>query len=595
MSEIAIRAVDLTKVYRLYRKPSYKFWDAMGWLPKGGGRYTEHPALNGVSFDIMKGEKVGIIGRNGAGKSTLLKLVTRAIEPTSGQLVVNGDTQALLQIGTGFHPDLTGRDNVVSYLAQLGISGKKAAELIGDIIDFAELEEYIDQPVKSYSTGMAARLMFAASTVIEPSLLVIDEILGVGDAYFARKSFERIRELCDRNDATLLLVSHDIYSSAQICNRIIWVDRGTIRFDGAPKDAINLYEASIKEQEERRLRRKALLSTGRGRIDSARQTAIVEIRAADGGSFAGNLFFYRLGLEADGVTLDLDPEAGRAEAGGYEMALVHEGSNWLAPEEAGRSDGVVLANYGSTFHKGTLRISWPRGRAMPDLVCDLECSADQELRLVVADEADRRFAGATLPLKAGLRTRETMSLDTAALEPLPVGEDAGDVRHGSGAVKITDIDIRDENDRSVRMIDVHQPISVVVGYELRQQAGLAGAEMMIVFRRDKVNDVMHVFSGDLALPGDGAAGQVRAEIGAFPLSRGRYTLTVMVAKAGYYASASPVFFSINADVYDVATDAAELAVTTDLPHFNSTLVAHRGTWSVEAAEDHKSAEFQGFP
>jgi ABC-type polysaccharide/polyol phosphate transport system ATPase subunit len=582
MSEIAIRAVDLAKVYRLYKKPSYKFWDAMGWLPRGGERYTEHPALNGVTFDIMKGEKVGIIGRNGAGKSTLLKLVTRAIEPTSGQLIVNGETQALLQIGTGFHPDLTGRDNVVSYLAQLGIGGRKAAELIEDIIDFAELEEYIDQPVKSYSTGMAARLMFAASTVIEPSLLVIDEILGVGDAYFARKSFERIRELCDRNDATLLLVSHDIYSSAQICNRIIWVDRGTIRFDGEPKDAINLYEASIKEQEERRLRRKALLSTGRGRIDAVRQTAIVEFRSGNGGSFAGNLFFYGLRLDGDGVTLSLDPETGSAEADGYEIALVHEGSNWLSTEEAARHDGVLLANYGSAFHKGTLRLSWPRGKPAPKLVCDLESAADQEIRLIVADEADRRYDGGTLSLKAGRRGTETLGLDISDMPALPVGDDNGNgARHGSGAVRIASIDIRDEHDNSVRMIDIHQPVSVVVGYEVQQRADLGDIEVMIAFRRDKVTDVLHVFGQDLILPEGRQTGRIRAAIGPFPLARGRYTLTVMISKAGYYASASPVFFSINPDVYDVATDAAELAVKTDMPQFNATICAMYGEWSVE--------------
>lgn len=591
MSEIAIRAVDLAKVYRLYRKPSYKFWDAMGWLRQGGDRYTEHPALNGVTFDIMKGEKVGIIGRNGAGKSTLLKLVTRAIEPTSGQLIVNGETQALLQIGTGFHPDLTGRDNVVSYLAQLGISGSKAAGLMQEIIDFAELEEYIDQPVKSYSTGMAARLMFAASTVIEPSLLVIDEILGVGDAYFARKSFERIRELCERNNATLLLVSHDIYSSAQICNRIIWVDRGTIRFDGAPKDAINLYEASIKEQEERRLRRKALLTTGRGRIDAARQTAIVEFRAPDGAAFAGNLFFWRLALEAGGSTVTLDPETGRGEAAGYELALVHEGSNWLSTEEAARTDGVLLANYGSTFHKGTLRVSWPRGGAVPTLVCDMESSAAQPLQLVVADEADRRFAAPQIALGPGARRAMSTRLDTTALEPLPVGEDRTDVRHGSGAVRITGIDIRDDQDRSVRMIDVHQPISITVGYEVRQRSGLGDVEVMVALRRDKVTDVMHAFGEDISLPTGQAQGQIRVDLGPFPMSRGRYTITVMIARAGYYASASPTFFSINPDVYDVATDAAELAVKTDLPQYNTTILAHRGTWSVEPATTPATAEF----
>lgn len=155
MSEIAIEARDLVKVYRLYNKPSDKFLDAFGLLRKST-QFSEHRALDGVTFTIRKGEKVGIIGRNGAGKSTLLKLVTGTIAPTSGTLTCHGETQALLQIGTGFHLDLTGRDNVVSYLAQLGISGARATDLLEDIVAFSEVEEYIDQPVKSYSTGMAA-------------------------------------------------------------------------------------------------------------------------------------------------------------------------------------------------------------------------------------------------------------------------------------------------------------------------------------------------------------------------------------------------------------------------------------------------------
>src|SRR5262249_6339835 len=153
------------------------------------------------------------IGRNGAGKSTFLKLVTRVIEPSSGTLEVAGKVHALLQIGTGFHPDFTGRENVFAFFAQLGITGEDARRRFADVVEFAEIEEYIDQPVKTYSTGMSVRLMFSASTSIEPELLVLDEVLGVGDAYFAHKSFERMRELCEREAATLLLVTHDVYSA----------------------------------------------------------------------------------------------------------------------------------------------------------------------------------------------------------------------------------------------------------------------------------------------------------------------------------------------------------------------------------------------
>ena len=219
MTDVAIRATNLAKIYRLYSKPAYRFLDMFGLLRERPGAFTEHAALDGVNLEIRRGEKVAIIGRNGAGKSTFLKLVTNVIQPTAGTLEVKGDVHALLQIGTGFHPDFTGRQNVYAYLAQLGVTGADADRRCADAIAFAELEEYIDQPVKTYSTGMGMRLMFSTSTAITPDLLVLDEVLGVGDAYFAQKSYDRMRELCDRNGATLLLVTHDIYSAVRMCNR----------------------------------------------------------------------------------------------------------------------------------------------------------------------------------------------------------------------------------------------------------------------------------------------------------------------------------------------------------------------------------------
>jgi len=209
MSDVAIRATGLKKIYRLYAKPAYRFLDMFGMLGDKPGAFTEHSALDGVSVEVRRGEKVAVIGRNGAGKSTFLKLVTKVIQPTAGSLEVRGDVHALLQIGTGFHPDFTGRQNVNAYLAQLGVTGADAGRRCADAIAFAELEEYIDQPVKTYSTGMAMRLMFSASTAISPDLLVLDEVLGVGDAYFAQKSYDRMRELCERNDATLLTSGAD--------------------------------------------------------------------------------------------------------------------------------------------------------------------------------------------------------------------------------------------------------------------------------------------------------------------------------------------------------------------------------------------------
>lgn len=254
MNDVIIRVENLSKVYRLYAKPLHRFLDMFNLLPHKAGRYSEHAALTEINLTVKRGEKLAIIGRNGAGKSTLLKLITRVIEPTSGRIEVLGETQALLQIGTGFHPEFTGRENVRSYLANLGVSGEEADARIDEICDFAELADYIDQPLKTYSTGMGMRLMFAASTALKPSILVIDEVLSVGDAYFTKKSLERIKDLC-RDGTTLLLVTHDLYAASGLCERVVWIDQGRVLLDSDPVTAIKRYESSIRDQQETRLRK----------------------------------------------------------------------------------------------------------------------------------------------------------------------------------------------------------------------------------------------------------------------------------------------------------------------------------------------------
>ncbi len=332
MSDVAIRAAGLQKIYRLYAKPAYRFLDMFGMLGDRPGAYTEHAALDRVDLEIRRGEKVAIIGRNGAGKSTFLKLVTSVIQPTAGTLEVNGDVHALLQIGTGFHPDFTGRQNVYAYLAQLGVTGAAADERCADAIAFAELEEYIDQPVKTYSTGMAMRLMFSTSTAISPDLLVLDEVLGVGDAYFAQKSYDRMRELCERNDATLLLVTHDVYSAVRMCERIIWFDRGRVLMDGDGATVVKAYEDSIRQQEEHRLRLKkqqklrelASAAAAADRVDHV----LLEIASSDGRPQPGPVYLSDVSLLANGERIaawPMDADAFNPRRGTH---LERAGSNW---------------------------------------------------------------------------------------------------------------------------------------------------------------------------------------------------------------------------------------------------------------------------
>ena len=277
---------------------------------------------------------------------------------------MSGRVHALLQIGTGFHPDFTGRENVHAYFAQLGITGPDAERRFADAIEFAEIEEYIDQPVKTYSTGMAVRLMFSASTAISPELLVLDEVLGVGDAYFAQKSFDRMRELCEHQKTTLLLVTHDVYSAVRLCERIIWIDRGRVLCDADGPTVVGMYEDSIRQQEEHRLRMKAGQRARELGVAAAEAPRVhVEIHSLHNVPQASPVYFSRIELFAGDRSLgrlpiDATPDDRRAW-------LQMEGTAWGEPcAFQGRAARPFL-NFGSPFHKVAGVVALERNAAGP--------------------------------------------------------------------------------------------------------------------------------------------------------------------------------------------------------------------------------------
>lgn len=249
-----IEITNLGKMYKLYKKNSDKVMDAFGLNFWRKNYYQEYWALRDVNIQIKKGERVGIIGHNGAGKSTLLKMIIGNLEPTEGTIAIEGKIQALMELGTGFHPDFTGKENIRASLAYNGLTQAEIRKKETEIIDFAELGDYIEQPVKTYSAGMYARLAFSTATAIEPEVLIIDEVLGAGDAYFAGKSIERMKQLTSNENATVLFVSHDFASVQALCERIIWIDKGRIRYDGDALTAIKGYSDAVREKQENKLR-----------------------------------------------------------------------------------------------------------------------------------------------------------------------------------------------------------------------------------------------------------------------------------------------------------------------------------------------------
>ena len=238
--DIAISVKNLTKKYRIFGHPGDRIKQALTF---GRVRFhREFTALQDVSFEIKKGETVGIIGRNGSGKSTLLQLICGILKPTSGTVEVNGRVSALLELGAGFNPEFTGRENVYFQGAVMGLMKAEMDERFDDIAAFADIGEFIDQPVRTYSSGMFVRLAFAVAISSDPEILVIDEALSVGDVVFQHKSKKRIQQLRD-SGTSLLLVSHDRNAITAMCNRCILLDKGQLVMDAAPAEVMDYYYA----------------------------------------------------------------------------------------------------------------------------------------------------------------------------------------------------------------------------------------------------------------------------------------------------------------------------------------------------------------
>jgi len=237
---------NLGKAFCTYRSEWHRFANWFGMRIKPS---EEHWVLRHVNFDIQPGEAIGIIGQNGAGKSTLLKMITGTLQSTEGQVQVNGSIAAILELGMGFNPELTGRQNVFHAAGLMGFNAKQIQQTMPDIEAFAEIGEYFDEPVRIYSSGMQMRVAFAVATAYHPEILIVDEALSVGDSYFQHKSFSRIREFQEQGTA-LLIVSHDRSAIQNLCSRAILLENGTMIKDGIPEEIFDFYNAIIAEKED---------------------------------------------------------------------------------------------------------------------------------------------------------------------------------------------------------------------------------------------------------------------------------------------------------------------------------------------------------
>ena len=240
--------LEVKNIYKSYRTYNSEIWRILSWFGIKHKAIQENYTLKNISFSIKEGEAIGIIGQNGAGKSTLLKIITGTLQATKGEINTTGKISAILELGMGFHPDLTGRQNAYHSAGLMGYTSKQIDAVISDIEDFAEIGEYFDYPVRTYSSGMQMRVAFAVATAYRPNILIIDEALSVGDSYFQHKSFDKIKKFKEQG-TSLLFVSHDKASILALCDRAILIDKGELLKEGNPEEITDYYNALIAQKE----------------------------------------------------------------------------------------------------------------------------------------------------------------------------------------------------------------------------------------------------------------------------------------------------------------------------------------------------------
>jgi lipopolysaccharide transport system ATP-binding protein len=544
-----IRLRDVSKVYRLYQQPLYRFMDLFGLCPSTPDYYTTHQALDAIDLEIGRGEKVAIIGRNGAGKSTLLKIIAGLVQPTTGRVDVSGRISNLLQIGTGFHPDFTGRQNVFASLAHQGIIGVRAGKLFDEIVAFAEVEEYIDQPMKTYSTGMCSRLMFSSSIVLTPDILIVDEILGVGDAYFSHKSFKRMRDVCAHDGATLLLVTHDLHSALNLCDRFIWIDRGRIWFEGGGKETIARYESSIKEQEEQVVRQRHAASlrqaAGATRVEpvvspvkeAAPWLLHVFFRSRNGFALTKPLALGEIELVgADGRLLEL-----RVADGDSRWHLASE-SNLGDPETVQGRRCRSLRTFGSIYHKAEWTVQVPSGfdvRALRVRFC-YRGDDPVDVRVMLTDR--RVLLRGELSAADGW---QSLAFDAATADHED-GDVLKQVDYGTGAIRVTSIEFIGADGQSGPQAAFGEPLTIRIHCRAADAAPGQAITFCVGFARQGFAHQAYVYEPHLPIP-HSEVFVIESRIDEVRLGSGVWYVNVAIGAPDNFARGEIPYFSVDSN------------------------------------------------
>jgi len=504
MSNQAIKIDNIGKMYRLYKRRTDKILDVFGINFWKKNYYQEFWALRDLNLEVNKGDRLGIIGRNGAGKSTLLKIITGNVLPTEGNVKVNGSIQALMELGTGFHPEFTGRQNIHVSLSYQGFTAKQIVEKEEEIIDFAELEEFIDQPLKTYSAGMYARLAFSAATAIEPEILIIDEVLGAGDAYFTGKCVERMRKLTDDSGATVLFVSHDLSSVMQLCDRVIWIERGKVKDDGNPLKVIKKYSAMVRKDEEIRLRardqkvlkKQAMLLD---RYEDIYQSLLFHFICQNGMPPTGNNRFYTIRLRTNKEEIGLIDVGGPMDNSPEQLNYLMDTKgfmDWGPPNRDGSKMYREYTNLKGRYGHAPFEFAIPKPflSKPEDFILEIEAKVEEDVFVEIYDGNSYRFVGL---LRPGISTIYKIELPYCLINvkestgivleddkitgiPLELNQENGLIvdsddktkgnifeitDYGSKEAKITSVQMLDYKGRDTRVFEAGGSVKVIFDYE----------------------------------------------------------------------------------------------------------------------------------
>lgn len=538
MSEIAIKIEGVAKSFRRFRHPGWRAFDAFG-IAVPRSRYDVFNALKGVDLEVRRGERVALIGRNGAGKSTLLRLISGQMQPDSGRIEIAGEVQALMELGTGFHPDFTGVENIRAALALQGLRGASLRSQIEEIVDFTELEGFIDRPVREYSAGMYARLAFAVATTIEPEILIVDEILGAGDAYFVGKSIQRMKRLTE-SGATVLFVSHDMSSVQLLCDRAVWIDHGTVRKDGPILPVSKAYLAAVREDEEIRTRARSMALTRQqaAGLDRQRPVTLLRLVGANGAAprKPAAVSAFRFGA-GEAVLGEIEPGALAVDGNGPILDPAH--MNWRGPELADGRSSWLFGDFGGIYGHAPWQIAWPAGQSK-DAWIELELlpSEADDIAIEQFDHEASNYArlavigssasGQWATIRAAVRLPESEAdhaitrLDLLALTP----ED----RYGSGEAAITAFGFLDAEGERRHTLITGEAATAVMAYSVQGEVRDPVA-VVAVYRPDGTCAMQVVSNRE----GKGVGilsgrGVIRADFSPLYLGPGDYIVSIALFK-----------------------------------------------------------------